>query len=306
MRIAFIGAVEGSLRALQTICEAGYRPDLVVTLGPERAADHSDYADLAPICAGFGLPILTIRPGIEKGDLLAALRAVQPDLILVIGWSRILDADIREVPRVGCLGFHPSALPRMRGRGVVPWQILSGATEGGATLFWLDEGTDTGDIAAQRLFSIDPIHETARSLYDRAVNEMTTMLAPLLDRIAKGERPAVPQDDKRATLCARREPKDGMIDWTAGAAEIDRLIRAVGPPYPCAFTHDASGAVMTLREARLNGKKGYYLGVPGQVQAVDAGTVTVMCGDGECIDLIDFQGRMPRLHDRFMRGPTCS
>ncbi|WP_374302867.1 methionyl-tRNA formyltransferase [Paracoccus sp. (in: a-proteobacteria)] len=301
MRTVFVGAVEGSARALDGLCAAGHVPALVMTLPLDRAGNHSDFADLRPIAAAHAIPVLEAARS-NAPETLAALRAAAPDLILVIGWSQLCGAEFRAIPALGCIGFHPSALPRMRGRGVIPWQILCGERQGGATLLWLDEGTDTGDIAAQTLFSIDPDHETARSLYDRAVSEMIPLLVGLVSRLAQGERPRRVQDHGQATLCARREPQDGMIDWSQPAARIERLIRAVSPPYPAAFTFDDTGR-RCIRTARLSPRQGYHIGLPGQVQAVGDG-VTVMCGDGLCLDLLDYDGPPPKLHARF-RSASC-
>lgn len=296
MRTVFVGAVEGSARALDRLCAAGYVPVLVMTLPLDWARNHSDFADLRPIAARHGIPVYETARS-NAPDTLAALRAAAPDLTLVIGWSQLCGVGFRSIPALGCIGFHPSALPKMRGRGVIPWQILCGETQGGATLLWLDEGTDTGDIAAQTLFPIDPDYETARSLYDRAVSKMIPLLIGLMARLERGERPRTVQDHSLATLCARREPQDGMIDWTTPAARIERLIRAVSPPYPPAFTFDNTGR-RCIRAARLSSREGYYIGLPGQVQAI-ADAVTVLCGDGRCLDLLDYDGPPPKLHARF-------
>lgn len=294
MRTVFVGAVEGSAMALRALCMAGHVPVLVVTLPPDRAAAHSDFADLGPIAGEFGIPVHhTTRSDVP--DTIAAINALAPDLIAIIGWSQLVGAEFRALPRIGVLGFHPAALPRLRGRAVIPWHILTGQTEGGATLFWIDEGTDSGPIAAQSVFAIDPERITARELYDRAVAEMVAMLPPLMDRLASGEIPAVAQDDSRASVCARRRPEDGWIDWSRPAAQIERLIRAVGPPYPGATTAHAKGR-LTVTASRLTPRQGYYIGLPGQVQDIANGILTVMCGDLQCLDLLAWDGPQPAKH----------
>lgn len=295
MIAVFVGAVEGSARALAALCESGHAPALVVTLPPERAGDHSDFADLGPLAARHGVPLhRTART--SAPETLAAIRALAPDVILVIGWSQLVGPEFRAIPRLGVLGFHPAALPRMRGRAVIPWHILTGQRQGGATLFWIDEGTDSGPIAAQAVFPIDPDRITARALYDRSVAEMLALLPPLMDRLSRDERPAIPQDHARATVCARRRAQDGIIDWRRPAAEIERLVRAVGPPYPGALTAGAGGPI-AVAAARLHGREGYFIGLPGQVQQIDGPVLTVMCGDGRCLDLTDWTGPPPRRHE---------
>ena len=92
--------------------------------------------------------------------------------------------DLHALPPGGELVLYPewdAALPRMRGRAVIPWHILTGQRQGGATLFWIDEGTDSGPVAAQAVFPIDPDRTTARALYDRSVGAMLALLPPLPD-----------------------------------------------------------------------------------------------------------------------------
>ncbi|MGZ3218287.1 methionyl-tRNA formyltransferase [Paracoccus sp. T5] len=295
MRIAFVGAVEGSAQALQAICAAGHRPVLIVTLPQDQAGAHSDFFDLGPLAEANAIPLCRAARTDDEACL-AAIRNAAPDLVLIIGWSQLVGAELRALPSLGVLGFHPSALPRMRGRGVIPWHILTEQRRGGATLFWIAEGIDDGPVAAQAVFDINPDHITARALYDRAVSEMVAMLPPLLDRLRAGDRPATPQDEAEATICARRRPQDGQIDWTRPAACIDRLIRAVGPPYPGAVTRMADGTAVRVSRARLHPRQGYFIGLPGQVQQVAGNVVTVMCGDGACIDLLDLNGRAPPRH----------
>jgi methionyl-tRNA formyltransferase len=303
MNTVFVGAVEGSHRALHAICSAGHVPRLVVTLPLALAHRHSDYADLAPLAAEYGVPV-HLTSDSNAPQTLAAIAATAPDLILVIGWSQIVQQAFRALPRLGSLGFHPADLPRLRGRAVIPWAILLGEREVGSTLFWIDEGTDTGAIAAKTRFTIDPDTVTARELYDRHLEALAGMLPALLTRIAADDLPRVPQDEAGASLCARRRPEDGRIDWSRPAAEIHRLIRAVGPPYPGAFTEIAGGNRLVLTAVRFPSREGYYIGLPGQVQAIEGRNFTVSCGDRRCVDILGWTGAdgPPRLHTILGKG----
>lgn len=289
MKTVFIGAVEGSAVALRALCDAGCAPDLVVTLPLDRADAHSDFADLGPIAVREGIRLQRVART-DDPALMDALRDMSPDLIMIIGWSQLIGRELMDLPKLGVLGFHPAPLPKMRGRAVIPWQILTAQRVGGATLFWIDDGVDDGDIAAQAVFDIDPDRITARELYDRAVAEMARMLPPLVAQIAQGERPATAQDHDAATICARRRPEDGEIDWARPAAEIERLIRAVGPPYPGATTHDARGQTVKVTQAKLHPREDRFIGLAGQIQQIEGSTVTVMCGDGRCVDLLEWSG----------------
>lgn len=289
MKIVFIGAVEGSAEALHALVAAGHRPALVVTLPLERAHTHSDFFDLGPLAQVEDIPLYRTAYSDDEACL-GAIRKVDPDLILIIGWSQLVGPSMLALPRLGALGFHPAALPRMRGRGVIPWHILTQQRQGGATLFWISEGIDDGPIAAQSVFDIDPSRITARELYTRAVAEMVSLLPSLLDRLEAGERPATAQDETQATICARRRPEDGRIDWNRSAACVERLIRAVGPPYPGAMTRTKDGREIVITRAGLHPRPGRFIGIPGQVQQSGSEIVTVMCGDAQCIDVLEWQG----------------
>ncbi|RMA41542.1 methionyl-tRNA formyltransferase [Rhodophyticola porphyridii] len=297
MRTVFIGAVEGSAKALEALCRSGHAPSLVVTLPLELSYRHSDFADLEPICTAYALPIHR-TPKSEAPDTLHLIAELQPDLLLVVGWSQLCSAALRNIPRIGSLGFHPSALPRLRGRAVIPWTILLGLKETAATLFWLEDGADTGPIASQRPIPVDPDRETAASLYEKQITALAEMLPPLVARIADGDVPADPQDDSLASICGRRRPENGLIDWSRPAAEIERLIRAVGPPYPGAFTYSESGTRLTLTLAEPHPRENYFIGLPGQVQAINGNHFTVSCGDSRSIDITAWEGahEPPRVH----------
>lgn len=226
MKMAFAGAVEGSRRALSALCAHGLAPDLVVTLPPQAADRHSDFADLAAVARGAGCDVHFTR-NINHDDTCQVLEAMEPDIILVIGWSQLCHERFRNIPAIGLIGFHPAPLPAFRGRAAIPWTILARLDQTAATLFWIDEGCDTGDILMQSPFAVTH-DETARTLYDKHIEALCKMLPRAVEQVANGQITRIRQDPLRASYCARRRPEDGRIDWTRPAQELDRLVRAVG------------------------------------------------------------------------------
>ncbi|MDJ0993792.1 MAG: methionyl-tRNA formyltransferase [Dinoroseobacter sp.] len=303
MKVVLVGAVESTATALAAMVESGHTPDLLVTLPLEFSRRHSDFVDLASMATSEGIPIHRTEKS-DGPETLQVLTALAPDLVLVIGWSQICGPAFRNIPRLGCLGFHPSALPRLRGRAVIPWTILTGEDQSGGTLFWMDEGVDTGDIAAQSRFPIDPERETARGLYDKQTTALTGMLPPLLDRISAGDVPRIPQDHDQSTWCARRRRSDGHINWARPMTDIHRLIRAVGPPYPGAYFEAGPDTQVTITAARPDPRSGRFIGVTGQIQAVQGNCFTVMCGDGGCLEITDWASDSwtPVLHAKLCEG----
>lgn len=291
MRTVLVGAVASTERALRAMLDAGFAPAAVMTLPLERAGRHSDFVDLRPLASAGGVPLIEAAD-VNDQEVLARLSGVAPDYAFVIGWSQLCRREFLAVARRGSVGFHPAPLPRNRGRAVIPWTILQGVSETGSTLFWMDEGMDSGDVLGQERFPVAP-DETAASLYARHLDALERLLRDALPRLAVGDEPRTAQDHSRATWCARRTPEDGLIDWRAPAREVWTLIRASGRPYPGAFCF-SRGRRLVVWEAALAGA-GPYWGLAGQVQRIDGRGALVQCGDREHVLLreVQVQGNDP-------------
>lgn len=274
MKSVLVGAVESSRVALDLFIEKNL-PVTVVTLPPARAARHSDYVDLRPPAEAHGIPVLEAA-NINAPSVLSQLREMEPDYLFVIGWSQICRSEFLNLPRRGAIGYHPALLPQNRGRAVIPWTILQGLEETGSSLFWLDEGVDSGDLLFQERFPVDP-DETAATLYEKHMTALRTAFARTLDALTNGDPPRRPQDSSQATYCARRTASDGLIDWNRPARDVWTLIRAAGDPYPGAFTFH-NGEKLVVWEADYAGE-GPYWGLPGQVQWIIEDGALVQCGD---------------------------
>lgn len=285
LRIALVGAVQTTERALKTLAERGHPPLLLITLAPDKSARHSDYVDLAPLAKSLGVEVLH-GGDVNHPDVLARLAELELDLAMVIGWSRICGAEFIATPRLGTLGYHPTLLPAMRGRAALGWTILLDVRETGGSLFWMDEGVDTGLIAAQQAFPLTG-RETLGALMDLQVDALGTMLATLVEQLANGERPAREQDHSRATFLALRRAEDGEIDWSRPASDIERLVRAVSQPYPGAFTFHR-GRKLTIWSAKVVSFAEWFAQT-GQVFTFDGKTPIVRCGDGTDLALLEFE-----------------
>jgi methionyl-tRNA formyltransferase len=298
MRSALIGAVESSQVALRALAAAGWGPDLLITLPPERGGRHSDFVDLNEAAGQLNVPTF-YATDVNAEPVLQRLQALAPDYVFVIGWSQICKLRFLDIAGRGTIGYHPAPLPRMRGRAVMPWTILMRERRSGSTLFWIDEGMDSGPILAQRLFDLDE-DETAAGLYAKHMRALGEMLPEALQQLALEDPPKREQDHERATYCARRRPEDGLIDWNKPADDVLLLIRAVGPPYPGAFSF-CGEAKMTITAAghAENGQR--YIGLPGQIQAIDGERLLVACGDGRCLALTGWSldgDAAPKIHVR--------
>lgn len=297
MRALVVGAVEGTRVAAQTIASCpGWTLGGIMTLNPELAGRHSDFADLSHEAAASGAELIHVASS-NAPEACARVAALDPDYTFVIGWSQICGAEFRAAARGKVVGYHPAALPRLRGRATLPWTILLDEKITGSSLFWIDDGVDSGDILAQRFFHVAP-RETASSLYVKHMDALRATLGEALTRLAAGEEPRTAQDPALATYATRRRPEDGRIDWSRPAEEIDRLIRAVGRPYPGAFTDSGKGRI-SIWSAEAASGAGLHT-IPGQVIALVDSGFTVACGDGNVIRITDFSGdpadSLPGMH----------
>ena len=136
--------------------------------------------------------------------------------------------------RRGALNMHGSLLPRFRGRAPVNWAVLRGATETGATLHYMVEKADAGDIVDQAAVPILE-NDTALDVFYKVADAAELILTRSVPLLIAGSAPRRPQDLALGEYCGRRRPEDGRIDWSRPAREIHDLVRAVAPPFPGAF-----------------------------------------------------------------------
>ncbi|MDG5747728.1 formyltransferase family protein [Qipengyuania sp. XHP0207] len=276
MRIVLVGAVESTRVALKAMRESACDVAMVVTLDPALSGRHSDFVDLAPEARAAGADLLAIRKTNDP-ETLKAIADAAPDCIFVIGWSQICGPDFLAIAPGKTFGYHPAPLPRMRGRAVIPWTILADEKISGSSLFWMDEGVDTGALLAQEFFHVSP-RETAASLYDKHMVALDTIVRRAIATLADGSAREIAQDEDCATYCARRRPGDGEIDWARSADEIDRLVRATGRPYPGAFTHSGE-TQLTVWSSSLPQDCRHHAS-PGQIVGIDGDALVVQTGSG--------------------------
>jgi methionyl-tRNA formyltransferase len=174
---------------------------------------------------------------VNSEETLAALRALDPELVFVVGWSQLVRDPFIALAREGVFGMHPTLLPRHRGRAPIPWAILSGLARTGVTLFEIVDATaDSGAIVGQVAVDIGP-DETATTLFDRLGRAHVELVREYVPQLLAGTAPRVPQDPRRASSWAKRVPADGIIDWETRAPYLYDWVRAQTRPYPGAFTY---------------------------------------------------------------------
>lgn len=277
MRAVLVGAVESTRIALKCLAASpAWDLAAVLTLPVSLNHRHSDFVDLSSDAALLATRLIPIS-NINAQSALDVIDDLAPDYIFVIGWSQLCGARLRACAPGGVVGFHPAPLPRLRGRAIIPWTILLDEPISASTLFMIDEGVDSGPILAQRFFHVAE-DETAASLYAKHMTMLGDMMPNVLTDLANGAARPVVQDDRYSTYGTRRSPEDAWIDWRAPAADIWRIVRACGDPYPGAWTilNDEKIVIAAAHPVLLSH---YRAATPGQIVERAEDSFTVRCGD---------------------------
>jgi methionyl-tRNA formyltransferase len=219
---------------LRRLIERGDNILGLVTLDSESLKKVAGAVDLAKFAEDAGIPILRVR-NINLPEAVAWIRERAPDVVLVVGWTQLLKPELLRVPKIACLGFHASLLPKYRGRAPVNWAIINGETVTGNTMITLEPEADTGDIVAQRAIPITD-EDDCNTIYQKVGQTEVEMLEEILPMMRRGLLPRKKQDDSQATVMPKRRPEDGLIDWRRSSREIYNWVRALTDPYPGAFS----------------------------------------------------------------------
>jgi methionyl-tRNA formyltransferase len=236
MRIVFIGTGAIGLPALRTLLRSETHKLVGVVTQPDRPVGRAQRIQAPPIkqeLLASRLPILQPER-IRTEEAVPEIRALAPDLIVVMAYGQIVPKQLLEIPSIACLNLHASLLPRHRGAAPIQAAIVAGDAETGITAMYMDEGLDTGDILLQTKLAISP-NETGGTLHDRLAQLAPIVLADAIDQLANGSAPRRQQNPMHATSAPKLTRAQGKIDWSEPAELIERKIRAYDP-WPGAFT----------------------------------------------------------------------
>ena len=220
------------VRCLKVLLSANVAVPLVVTHADD-PVEHQWYGSVSAVARDHGLPC--IAPESVTDALIGQVAKLAPDFIFSFYYRRMLDSSLLSLARRGALNMHGSLLPRFRGRAPVNWAVLRGATRTGATLHYMTEQADAGDVVDQLAVPILK-DDNALDVFRKVLVAAEVILARSLPPLINGTAARVPQRLADGEYCGRRRPEDGRIDWTRPAREIHNLVRAVAPPFPGAFT----------------------------------------------------------------------
>jgi methionyl-tRNA formyltransferase len=274
-RIIFAGTPGFAVASLKALIDSGIEPCAVLTQ-PDRPAGRGKRLSASPVkkvAVECGIPLMQ-PPSLRDGPVIAELKALQPDLIVVAAYGLILPQQVLGIPRTGCLNVHASLLPRWRGAAPIQAAILAGDKQSGICLMSMEAGLDTGAVYVREELSIGE-RDTAGELHDRLAAAGARLLAENLDAIVNGELMAVAQEEALASYAPKIKTADALLTWSRPAEELDRIVRAYNP---------VPGAWFMLGDERIKCWKAQPCepsdAPAGTVVAADAEGIVIACGDG--------------------------
>jgi methionyl-tRNA formyltransferase len=270
MRIALIGQAAFGAEVLKGLLQQGQ--EVVGVFCPPDRGGKADPLKEAALAAS--LPVY--QPARMKDPEAAAqMVGLQADLGVLAFVTDIVPPGVFNAPKLGSICYHPSILPRYRGASAINWAVINGETESGLTIFWVDEGIDTGDILLQKQVEIGPQETTGGVYFDKLYPQGVAAVLEAVHLVAQGKAPRLPQDHSKATYDPPCDEKVAGLDWSQPGRKVFNFIRGCDPQ-PGATTTFKGEKVKFYNASFLEESSG---GAPGEILEVsDKGLKVAVSG----------------------------
>lgn len=296
-----MGTPEFAVPCLARLLEDGHRVALVIT--QQDKPKGRGYKLAPPPVKEFALSqgLEVFQPPILKTKgVYERLEAIQPDVIVVVAYGKILNQRILSIPRYGCINIHASLLPKYRGAAPIQWAILNGETETGVTSMQMDTGLDTGDMLLKVSIPIAP-DMTGGELHDALAQLGARVLSDTLKGLEQGTLTPEKQDDAQSCYAPMLDKSLSEMDFSKSAQALHNQVRGLNP-WPVAHCYYQQKRLRVFR-TRAAGETCPQPGtVPGTV--VSLSPFVIACGEGTCLELLEVQyegGKRMPMQD-FLRG----
>ncbi len=301
-RLIFLGTPQFALPSLAALLEAGEDIVAVITQ-PDRPRGRGQKVTPSPVkelALSRGLTVLQPRR-LKDPEFVARLQALEPELMVVTAYGRILTHEMLALPSVGFLNVHASLLPRHRGAAPINWALIRGDQETGVTIMWVTYEVDTGPLFLQERVPILP-EDNAGTLAAKLAERGGALLVKALELLHRGEGVKIPQPETGVTYAPPISAEMRLIHWERPAPEVSGWIRGLDPK-PGAYTL-FQGKRVRLFGARVEKPEG-RMAVPGAAMGLLAGRLEVACSDGTVsIQELQLAGHKRLAAEAFLRGQT--
>src|SRR4051812_21563611 len=276
MRIVVHGQQAFGKAVLEALLKRGENV-VGVYVAPEKPGQKADPLKEAAVAAK--LPVFQ-PASYRKAEVWEEFRALTPDLQVMAFVTLFVPEEFLNIPTHGSIQYHPSLLPAYRGASAINWPIILGEKETGLSIFWPDNGLDTGAVLLQKTTPISNTDTLGTVYFDRLFPMGVDAMMESVDLVKSGKAPRIKQDESKATYEGRCGPENAHIDWAKSWRQIDPLIRGCNPAPGAWSTLDCK--VVKIFDAKplpAKDPKG-IAGKMGEIVVVEAGGVTVVCADG--------------------------
>ncbi len=278
MKVLFMGTPDFAVPTLKALCESGY--DVIGVLTKEdkpRGRGHQMMPTPIKVYAQEqNIPVY--QPSTLRDEAFAEmLSELDPDIIVVVAYGKILPRNVLDYPKYGCINVHGSLLPEYRGAAPMQRAIIDGKAETGITTMLMADGIDTGDMLLKQSVKID-IDDNFEDMHDRLSEVGASLLIKTLKGLEMGEITPEKQDDTRSTYAAKIEKEDCLLDFSKDAKVIHDLIRGLSP-IPLSFTHTPDGKLLKVVKGKLCDAEKTPKCLPGTVIEVGE-DIKIACGKG--------------------------
>ena len=276
MRIILIGQAAFAEKTLEKLVEKG--EEVVAVFCPPDATEGK-FDPVKQKAIDLGVPVHQHKSMKKDPQVLQKFKDLNADLAILAFVTQIVPESVFNTPKWGSICFHPSLLPRYRGRSAMNWALINGETKTGLPLFWVDEGIDTGPILLQKEVDVDPDATTGTLYFNSIFSLGVDAIAESVDLIAAGNPPRIVQDESLANYDPPCENEHGRIDWSQSAQQIYNRIRGCDPQ-PGAYT-TWQGKMIRLYDCRL--QPGSSSSSAGEVSEVGEETVSIAASGGTIV-----------------------
>ena len=300
MRILFMGTPDFAVASLSALLAAGHEVCGVFTQ-PDKPKNRGMKLQASPVkefALAHDIPVF--QPvKMRDGEAMGYIRDLDPALIVVAAYGRILPDDILDYPAHGCINVHSSLLPRYRGAAPINWAILNGDRTTGVTIMHMAAELDAGDIILQGETDIGP-DETAPELFDRLAALGGGLLVEAVGPIERGEAARMPQTASEVTYAPMLGRELSPIDWTKPAQTLHDQVRGL-LPWPCATAEFGGIRCKVFSTAVLDGTTDLK---PGTVAEAGKDGIVMACGGGSLLRVRELQpdGKKRMAAADFLRG----
>lgn len=278
MKILFMGTPDFALFSLKALVEQGIHDICGVITQPDKPKGRG-YTLMPPPVKVYALEhgLDVYQPDTLKGeDFSALLTRLNPELIAVAAYGKILPTSVINYPKYGCINVHGSLLPEYRGAAPMQRAIIDGRDVTGVTIMYMAEGLDTGDMLLKRQLPIG-VNDNFENVHDGLGAIGAAALLDVISMLEDGTAQRIPQDDSLSTYAKKITKEDCLIDFSQNARTVHDLVRGLSP-IPLAITHTPNGKLLKIVEARISDTERTHTEV-GKVLSLDDG-IEVACGKG--------------------------